>query len=524
MFVSLMSLIVLMFYAAVANLGNGLIIMLLSIFVTLMLVYYALVHSSTANMTSDILKLNDELEKNIDFLRVIMDTIPNPIFAKDKNGLYTECNQSFCDFMDKKKSEIIGKDVYQVSQTKELGDVYYKADQELFQAKGTQIYETTVQYPNGKLHDVLFNKSVYLDKNQNLRGMAGVITDITYIKEAERKLEHLMTIKDNLLSLSHSITEITDMDEIFNKILETARNALPITDCASILLIDEEDREKLKIASSTGFADYDSSNLRIVLKDSFVWRYTNGMLNRAIVVNDRIYLKEIDLIETSSGDEIVSIISSPVYVDGELFGFINVDSCTENAYDELDASVLEYLSNQTSIVVKNHKLYEQTVYLSKYDKLTGLYVRSFFESLLDSTIERAERYSETFFIVLYDLNDLKLINDNYGHLAGDKYIKTFVQALKSNVRSSDIIARIGGDEFVGIFHNTTKLNLYEKFSKLNKTLEGEPISYNGEDRACSFSFGISEYGKDGVKYNDLIRIADARMYELKKQMKMNNKK
>ena len=87
-------------------------------------------------------------------------------------------------------------------------------------------------------------------------------------------------------------------------------------------------------------------------------------------------------------------------------------------------------------------------------KLTNIYNRRSFEDIFDKILNKALRYNESFYLVTFDLNNLKHINDTFGHLNGDEFIKSFVNKLKKSIRNSDVLARYGGDEFVGVFFNT----------------------------------------------------------------------
>ena len=124
-----------------------------------------------------------------------------------------------------------------------------------------------------------------------------------------------------------------------------------------------------------------------------------------------------------------------------------------------------------------------------------------------------------FNIVIFDIDKLKSINDLLGHLVGDEVIKKIAQELEKNIRKSDILVRLGGDEFVGVFFNSNLKNLNEKFQNLLMKLENAPLSINGEQVKCKFSYGISSFPKDGINLNDLIKIADERMYIFKRNIK-----
>jgi diguanylate cyclase (GGDEF)-like protein len=139
--------------------------------------------------------------------------------------------------------------------------------------------------------------------------------------------------------------------------------------------------------------------------------------------------------------------------------------------------------------------------------------------MFDLYFDKALRYNEEFQLAIFDLNGLKIVNDTYGHLAGDVYIKTFTNNLKNNVRSSDILARYGGDEFIAVFWGTNSKKLSVKLEELYKTLKNTPFISEGNEIACSFSYGIVSFPQEAQSYNQLVKVADDRMYKYKKKIK-----
>ena len=128
-----------------------------------------------------------ELRKQKDYLNSLLETIPNPVFYKDKHGKYTGCNKAFEEFIGKPRSDIVGKTVYDIG-SKEIADKYYEMDSALFERPGKQHYEWKIKRTDGALRDVIFDKATINDSIGNLVGLVGVISDITERKQSEQAL------------------------------------------------------------------------------------------------------------------------------------------------------------------------------------------------------------------------------------------------------------------------------------------------------------------------------------------------
>ncbi len=179
-------------------------------------------------------------------------------------------------------------------------------------------------------------------------------------------------------------------------------------------------------------------------------------------------------------------------------------------------SILNYLSNALTQSV----LYEEVMSLAVIDTLTGLYNRRFFDDTLKREFERAKRYNRSLALVLFDINDFKFINDNFGHLAGDMVLREVSRIIKENIRSIDIPVRYGGDEIILLLPETSRKEASFVVEKIRQKLKEwnatSPIDgFNGE---ITLSAGWTDIEEASVP-EDMIKLADSRMYEDKKVYK-----
>ena len=220
-------------------------------------------------------KSEETIKDSEQFLQTLMDSIPVPVFFKDKDGKYIGCNRAFEDFLGMQKGTIIGKTVYEVA-PKELADRYHEADTALFRSMGNQVYESRVKHSNGSVRDVIFHKAVFFDRKGELAGLIGVILDITdrkRVEESQRKSEGRLANAQRIAHIGSWERDIvTDnlhwSDETY-RILGLTPQSFDFTYEAYLNFVHPDDREFVKrsVLDALSRKKPYSSDYRIVLRD-----------------------------------------------------------------------------------------------------------------------------------------------------------------------------------------------------------------------------------------------------------------
>jgi diguanylate cyclase (GGDEF)-like protein len=178
-----------------------------------------------------------------------------------------------------------------------------------------------------------------------------------------------------------------------------------------------------------------------------------------------------------------------------------------------------YLDRVDAMARKNrelHTMYERAHAESLTDQLTELPNRRFIIAHAEAEIARARRevYEVAFLVV--DVNDFKSINDQYGHAEGDLALRTVASALRSGLRSYDACGRYAGDEFVLILSRCNADLAEKRTVELAEAVSTRlPDSEFAADRPLSISIGAAVFPKDGTRYEELLAVADSRMYARK---------
>lgn len=154
--------------------------------------------------------------------------------------------------------------------------------------------------------------------------------------------------------------------------------------------------------------------------------------------------------------------------------------------------------------------------LANHDGLTGVYNRQHFMQLASKEIERHNRYGGDLSLIMFDLDHFKNINDTYGHAAGDLVLKTVAELFLKMIRQSDILARIGGEEFILLLPETKLESARVLAERLRNTLDMTIMEFEGQQFYAHASFGVSGESPDETSsLDELYRTADRALYRAK---------
>lgn len=166
-------------------------------------------------------------------------------------------------------------------------------------------------------------------------------------------------------------------------------------------------------------------------------------------------------------------------------------------------------------IVKSRDL-EYTYALATTDGLTELYNHRYFQEQMIQNIETSKRYNKNFSLIMIDIDFFKKFNDTYGHQAGDAVLQQVAKILKTNIRSSDIACRYGGEEMTVILPNAKKEEAILTARKLCKTVASTPFVLNQKTTVnVTISLGVSTYPEDGTTPSEMIECSDQFLYKAK---------
>ena len=214
------------------------------------------------------------------------------------------------------------------------------------------------------------------------------------------------------------------------------------------------------------------------------------------------------------------MIVMPLQMEHDLIGVVKVPlTKDDHVDDDVTTSVTRYIQAVAQVLGNIYQL-TRSRDLAMRDDLTKAFNRRFFESYLDEEMERSRRYGTLFSIIFLDLDDLKTVNNFYGHLTGSRTLQEVAKRILNAVRGIDKVVRFGGDEFCIILPQTDQDQAMLVANRVRKSLTASALHVDTNlEVTITASFGIATYPTHALTKENLIRQADLAMYRVKSSTK-----
>jgi len=380
--------------------------------------------------------------------------------------------------------------------------------------EGWQV-EYRVKRPEGELRWVREVGKVYKRRGNRVEQTLGVVQDVTEQKKIEQQLRY----KDAVANQAEAITEIGHFiyDEIRAQYLFVSPGLARIhgldngefcaADLDDMKTVHPDDRELVQKA-------YDK-----FLATSESWQVEYRLLRADGEIR---WVREIGKVHVTSH----GIPEQTIGVLQDITAQKNAEREIIEARDTLEHQVVERTRELANTVKQlqveieeREKMTAELRFLANHDALTGLPSLRLCKDRLDQSLAEARRKRQTSAVMFLDLDGFKEINDRHGHEFGDSVLRATAERITSEIRETDTVARIGGDEFVIILSSLPESNIANRIAASLVGAIAVPLNIDGIEVAISASIGISLYPENGVTAEELIRSADQAMYGIKRQGK-----
>jgi len=317
-----------------------------------------------------------------------------------------------------------------------------------------------------------------------------------------------------LFDVTRKLAEVSDLTRMLRIILRQAIGAVDASK-GSLMLACEYD-EQLVVRVVEGLPDPEVQR-RINDGETECRRFSrgDGIAGRVWASGLPVRVSEAgrdSRFEEAGKSFVQSLMCVPLKVDDEVIGVINITNRSGGGdFAAADESILGALADQAAVAIARARLYEAAI----TDGLTGLFIRRFVIHRLREEVKRAGRYGSPLTAVLCDIDHFKVINDTWGHPAGDAVLRTVSDALKHAVRKDvDFVGRYGGEEFLIVLPETDAAGAATLADRLREAVEGLQASHKGVVIPVTISFGVAEVLAD-ESADDLIERADRALYAAK---------
>lgn len=333
-------------------------------------------------------------------------------------------------------------------------------------------------------------------------------------QELYRKFDRFIAVSE----LTKAITPIQDFNMLLHSILDESAGLLR-AEQGSLMLIDRE-TEELLMSAKKGVVDGVTDKLRIQRGEGIAGRVAE--LGEAFLVEDlesdpRFRQKNRSHYKTRS------FVSVPLRIEDRVIGVLNLsDKSSGDVFDEEDLRLIQSFATHAAVVMDRNVFQNRAEELEKMsitDPLTGLLNRRHLQERLKRELARAERHGHNLSLLMIDIDGFKQCNDTFGHPFGDNVLKNVADVLLNTVRSMDLVARYGGDEFMVLLPETEEPVAIETATRLLHRLEQTIEVAEGPGRGNLYkltaSIGVVCYPKDGGSLDMLHEHVDQALYRAK---------
>jgi diguanylate cyclase (GGDEF)-like protein len=355
-----------------------------------------------------------------------------------------------------------------------------------------------------------------LDNERALR-----LEALRHMEENERLvtvLQERQTLLERLFRIQQSISHRQPVGEVLDSITQGAAELLR-DDTASLRIIDEADPGRTLLLSSTGIDAAVMSALQYATLEQ-------GLSGRAIVQRQLVIAEDYAAFPHShpelTAHGLRSAMAAPVSRNGEIVGSLLVGSFQRRPYSPAEQEILLAFAEHASLALNDaaavdgmRRAFDDAVHQANHDPLTGLPNRSLVLDRLDQGLARSARTGGRVTVLFADLDRFKVVNDSFGHSAGDGVLLGVSERLRAAVRPHDTVGRLAGDEFVVVCEDLTDREALDVAERVAAAVS-EPIMLGGRETVITASIGIA-HAEPGTRAEDMLRNSDVAMYGAKER-------
>jgi diguanylate cyclase (GGDEF)-like protein/PAS domain S-box-containing protein len=351
------------------------------------------------------------------------------------------------------------------------------------------------------------------DRGKRPQGRLIQLRDVTQRKLIEAREEDDRRLAEALRDTAEALSRITDLDQLLERILNNLGKVVAY-DNANIMLIEGDDARVMRAHDKDGVVVPESQHLT-GLRVSQVYSMAQLVQTRQPYV-----IPDVDQdphwVRFPETAWIRSYAGAPIVLGETVIGVINLDSRQAGFYGAAVIGRLTAFASQAAVALQNSRLVMRLEELARTDGLTGLLNRRYFFTMAGREISCSIRYGCTITVLMIDLDHFKLVNDRFGHLAGDLVLQTVAEICRRSLRSVDLVGRYGGEEIVVLLPETPLPMAIKVAERLRVDLEETEIQTENGPIRITASLGVAQFSPDCGTLEELLERADRALYSAKR--------
>jgi diguanylate cyclase (GGDEF)-like protein/PAS domain S-box-containing protein len=382
--------------------------------------------------------------------------------------------------------------------------------------------ETEVRWGTNPPRYFHLSVSPLYGQHKQLAGRLIILRDISNRHQTEAELAHTIKELGIINQISLAVTSGLDMENVLKTLYEQCSQLVPI-DIFYVALFDETnsliqvpifyEAGQYQAGPSRDIEDRPGTLGAVIRSRKTL--YLNNINNENVLSDTHPQQLSADAPEKTSR----SYIGIPLTLRERVIGVLSIQNYRADAYTEDHIRLLERISVQAAIAIENARLYSEIQRLAIVDELTGIYNYRGLQELGAREVERANRFSRPLSVLFFDIDNFRNFNNTYNHATGNLILKAISDRCRSILRTVDVLARFGGDEFIALLPETDISSAHIVARRMVEEIATSKIKTSFGDLSVTISIGVTVLSEERPNLSALIDRANSAEHKAKQGQK-----